>query len=53
MPHPHETEHSICPPARRSSLIARIAYTAGGVPVEVNEMVLDSASYVLQYDFDS
>ncbi len=34
-------------------LICRTAYTDGGRAVEVNEMTLDSASYVLEYDFDS
>jgi GntR family transcriptional regulator len=32
-------------------LIARTAFDASGRPVEVNEMVLDSSSYLLQYDF--
>lgn len=31
--------------------IVRTAYTADGQPVEVNEMVLDSAAYVLEYKF--
>ncbi|MFE3601219.1 GntR family transcriptional regulator [Streptomyces sp. NPDC059142] len=34
-------------------LVCRTAFAAGGRPVEVNEMVLDSASYVLEYDFDA
>lgn len=33
--------------------IIRTAFTEGGRPVEVNEMTLDSASYVLEYDFDA
>ncbi|WP_432092934.1 GntR family transcriptional regulator [Streptomyces sp. bgisy100] len=33
-------------------LISRTAFTADGRAVEVNEMALDSASYVLEYDFD-
>lgn len=32
-------------------LIARTAFDASGRPVEVNEMLLDSSSYLLQYDF--
>lgn len=32
-------------------LIVRTAYTADDQPVEVNEMVLDSAAYVLEYKF--
>lgn len=33
--------------------IVRTAFAAGGRVVEVNEMTLDSASYVLEYDFDA
>ncbi|WMX47272.1 GntR family transcriptional regulator [Streptomyces roseicoloratus] len=34
-------------------LIGRTAVTEQGVAVELNEMTLDSASYVLEYDFDA
>ncbi|MDH6116361.1 GntR family transcriptional regulator [Kitasatospora sp. GAS204A] len=34
-------------------LVCRTAYASGGRAVEVNEMVLDAASYVLEYDFDA
>ncbi|MDX3849397.1 GntR family transcriptional regulator [Streptomyces sp. AK02-01A] len=34
-------------------LVCRTAFAAEGRPVEVNEMTLDSASYVLEYDFDA
>ncbi|MFE9405979.1 GntR family transcriptional regulator [Streptomyces sp. NPDC006530] len=34
-------------------LICRTAFAAEGRPVEVNEMTLDAASYVLEYDFDA
>ncbi|WP_411105598.1 GntR family transcriptional regulator [Streptomyces sp. cmx-4-9] len=34
-------------------LVCRTACTAEGKPVEVNEMVLDSAAYVLEYEFDA
>ncbi|MFI8516779.1 GntR family transcriptional regulator [Streptomyces sp. NPDC085481] len=34
-------------------LVSRTALTEAGVPVELNEMTLDSASYVLEYDFDA
>lgn len=34
-------------------LVVRTAYTAEGRPVEVNEMVLDANSYILEYDFTS
>ncbi|KOU19437.1 GntR family transcriptional regulator [Streptomyces sp. WM6368] len=33
--------------------IVRTAFAEGGRVVEVNEMTLDSASYVLEYDFDA
>ncbi|MFE7111123.1 GntR family transcriptional regulator [Streptomyces sp. NPDC057575] len=33
--------------------ICRTAFTADGQVVEVNEMTLDSAAYVLEYDFDA
>ncbi|MFH8975952.1 GntR family transcriptional regulator [Streptomyces sp. NPDC017890] len=34
-------------------LICRTAFTAEGRPVEINEMTLDAASYILEYDFDA
>ena len=34
-------------------MIVRTAYTADDQPVEVNEMVLDAAAYVLEYKFTS
>lgn len=34
-------------------LIARTAFDAAGVAVEVNNMVLDSSAYVLEFDFDA
>ncbi|WP_030419523.1 GntR family transcriptional regulator [Streptomyces sp. NRRL F-5065] len=34
-------------------LICRTAFTEEGRPVEVNEMTLDAASYILEYDFDA
>lgn len=33
--------------------IGRTAFADGGRPVEVNEMTLDAAAYVLEYDFDA
>ncbi|WP_189733753.1 GntR family transcriptional regulator [Streptomyces nojiriensis] len=33
--------------------IVRTAFAEGGRAVEINEMTLDSASYVLEYDFDA
>jgi GntR family transcriptional regulator len=34
-------------------LVCRTAFAEGGRAVEVNEMTLDAASYVLEYDFDA
>jgi GntR family transcriptional regulator len=34
-------------------LICRTAFADDGKPVEVNEMALDSAAYILEYDFDA
>ncbi|MCF3104481.1 UTRA domain-containing protein [Streptomyces roseoverticillatus] len=34
-------------------LICRTAFAEGGRAVEVNEMTMDSASYVLEYEFDN
>ncbi|MBP8534364.1 GntR family transcriptional regulator [Streptomyces sp. MK37H] len=34
-------------------VICRTAFADEGRPVEVNEMILDSAAYVLEYDFDA
>lgn len=34
-------------------LICRTAFAADGAAVEVNDMVLDSASYILEYGFDA
>ncbi|AQS68940.1 GntR family transcriptional regulator [Streptomyces pactum] len=34
-------------------LICRTAFTDEGRPVEFNEMTLDAASYILEYDFDA
>ncbi|MEU9920792.1 GntR family transcriptional regulator [Streptomyces griseoluteus] len=34
-------------------LICRTAFADEGRPVEINEMTLDAASYILEYDFDA
>jgi GntR family transcriptional regulator len=34
-------------------VLCRTAYTAGSAPVELNEMVLDASSYILEYAFDA
>ncbi|GAB2448303.1 GntR family transcriptional regulator [Streptosporangium sandarakinum] len=53
MPHPHETVLLDLPAGTPVIVIFRTAYAADGRPLEVNEMILDAASYVLQYDFDA
>ncbi|MER7504706.1 GntR family transcriptional regulator [Nonomuraea pusilla] len=53
MPAPRECELLDLPGGTPVIVIERTAYTAAGRPIEVNEMVLDSAAYVLQYDFDA
>jgi GntR family transcriptional regulator len=53
MPHPHETILLDLPAGTPVIAIMRTAYSANGTPVEINEMILDAASYVLQYDFDA
>ncbi|CAM5564047.1 GntR family transcriptional regulator OS=Streptomyces tendae OX=1932 GN=F3L20_29300 PE=4 SV=1 [Streptomyces tendae] len=34
-------------------LVCRTAFTDEGRPLEINEMTLDAASYILEYDFDA
>jgi GntR family transcriptional regulator len=53
MPSPDEAEQLTLSPGTPVILIRRTAFTAEGRPVEVNEMTLDAASYVLEYDFDA
>jgi GntR family transcriptional regulator len=53
MPAPRESMLLDLPGGTPVIVISRTAYTAGGLPVELNEMTLDSAAYVLQYDFDA
>ncbi|MGF1429111.1 GntR family transcriptional regulator [Kitasatospora sp. LaBMicrA B282] len=53
MPLAEESDRLQLPAGTPVLLICRTAYTEDGRAVEVNEMVLDSASYVLEYDFDS
>ncbi|MER8183719.1 UTRA domain-containing protein [Kitasatospora sp. NPDC094015] len=52
---PTEEEVSRLAPAAGTPvvLVRRTAFTSGGQGVEVNEMVLDSACYVLEYEFDA
>lgn len=53
MPNPEEVSLLKLPAGTPVIVVCRTAYTMGGMPVELNEMILDSASYVLQYDFDA
>ncbi|MFI6483855.1 GntR family transcriptional regulator [Nonomuraea sp. NPDC050663] len=53
MPTPREAHLLDLPGGTPVIVVLRTAYTARGIPVELNEMVLDAAAYVLQYDFDA
>ncbi|MER5781601.1 GntR family transcriptional regulator [Streptomyces mobaraensis] len=52
MPSVEEAERLDLAPGTPVVLICRTAFTAEGRAVEVNEMTLDSASYVLEYEFE-
>ncbi|MER8116376.1 GntR family transcriptional regulator [Streptomyces sp. NPDC094031] len=51
MPSQDESDRLSLPPGVPVIQLARTAFDAAGRVVEVNEMVLDSAAYVLEYDF--
>jgi GntR family transcriptional regulator len=51
MPSPEERAGLALPDGNPVIAVMRTAYRADREPVELNEMVLDAASYVLQYDF--
>ncbi|WP_327088844.1 GntR family transcriptional regulator [Nonomuraea sp. NBC_01738] len=53
MPRPREARLLDLPGGTPIIEVCRTAYTSGGLPIELNEMALDSAAYVLQYDFDA
>ncbi|MFD3737051.1 GntR family transcriptional regulator [Streptomyces sp. CB00316] len=53
MPLPEETSRLGLPAGTPVMLVCRTAFAEDGSPVEVNEMVLDAAAYVLEYDFDA
>ncbi|MFJ2025047.1 GntR family transcriptional regulator [Streptomyces sp. NPDC087897] len=53
MPLPEETAKLRLPTGTPVMLICRTAFAEEGRVVEVNEMVLDAAAYVLEYDFDA
>ncbi|MEV5525783.1 UTRA domain-containing protein [Streptomyces prunicolor] len=53
MPSGDEAERRALPTGGPVMLIARTAFDAAGVAVEVNNMVLDSSAYVLEFAFDA
>ncbi|MFF2525490.1 GntR family transcriptional regulator [Streptomyces liangshanensis] len=53
MPSEDEAGRLSLPAGTPVVLVCRTAFAAGDRAVEVNEMVLDSAAYVLEYDFDA
>ncbi|MER7520745.1 GntR family transcriptional regulator [Streptomyces sp. NPDC126499] len=53
MPTAEESARLALGPGTPVILISRTAVTEAGAAVEFNEMTLDSASYVLEYDFDA
>ncbi|MFJ7187469.1 GntR family transcriptional regulator [Streptomyces bacillaris] len=53
MPTAAEAEQLKLPTGTPVMLVCRTAFTAEGRAVEVNEMTLDSASYILEYAFDA
>ncbi|MFI8948901.1 GntR family transcriptional regulator [Streptomyces sp. NPDC053750] len=52
MPSGEEADRLALPPGVPVVLVARTAYDAGGLAVEVNDMVLDAFAYILEYDFE-
>lgn len=53
MPLPEEASRLSLPAGTPVMLVCRTAYAEEGRAVQVNEMVLDAAAYVLEYDFDA
>ncbi|MGX1630809.1 GntR family transcriptional regulator [Streptomyces albidoflavus] len=53
MPSKDEAAQLNISPGTPVILICRTAFADEGRPVEINEMTLDAASYVLEYDFDA
>ncbi len=53
MPSKHEAAQLSISSGTPVILICRTAFTDEGRPVEINEMTLDAASYILEYDFDA
>ncbi|WP_412080864.1 UTRA domain-containing protein [Streptomyces sp. SCL15-4] len=53
MPGAQEAERLESPAGVPVVLVARTAFDSEGLAVEVNEMVLDSSAYDLDYDFEA
>ncbi|MFD7626144.1 UTRA domain-containing protein [Streptomyces sp. NPDC059851] len=53
MPRPEEAKALGLGPGTPVVLLCRTAFAADGQVVEVNEMALDSAAYILEYEFDA
>ncbi|MEU1600409.1 GntR family transcriptional regulator [Streptomyces sp. NPDC005708] len=53
MPSKHEAAQLSISSGTPVILICRTAFADEGRPVEINEMTLDAASYILEYDFDA
>ncbi|MFK0255593.1 GntR family transcriptional regulator [Streptomyces sp. NPDC090445] len=53
MPGPEEAAALALVPGTPVVLVCRTAFAADGQVVEVNEMILDSAAYILDYEFDA
>jgi GntR family transcriptional regulator len=53
MPTSEEAAHLSIPADRAVLKIVRTAFSADGQVVEINDMTLDSAAYVLDYEFDA
>ncbi|MCW2880778.1 MAG: GntR family transcriptional regulator [Sphaerisporangium sp.] len=53
MPTPEEAARLDLPAGTPVILVCRSAFASAGMAVELNTMIMDAASYVLQYDFDA
>ncbi|MFE7646444.1 GntR family transcriptional regulator [Streptomyces phaeoluteigriseus] len=53
MPTKHEAAQLSISAGTPVILVCRTAFADEGRPVEINEMTLDAASYILEYDFDA
>ncbi|MFC4591337.1 GntR family transcriptional regulator [Sphaerisporangium corydalis] len=53
MPTPEESAKLGLPAGTPVIEVCRSAFAGGGAAVELNKMIMDAASYVLQYDFDA